>query len=45
MKTKSYTSIRYVAWAMSHKDKYGKITDNYRIPRKLKKSAKKHELI
>ena len=44
MKTRNYTAIIYVAWALSHKDKYGKITDTYRIPRKLKKAMKKHEL-
>jgi len=45
MKTRSYKSICHVAWALSHKDKYGSIYDNYRMPRKLKKAAKKHNLI
>ena len=36
--------MRNVAWALAHKNKYGKVTDNYRIPRKLKKAAKNLDL-
>lgn len=45
MKVKNYQNIIHCAWALSHKHKYGKVTDPYRLPRKLKKAAKKHNLI